>query len=79
VTRMSESKTRSVVAIGDRCVIPAKAGIQVSAAAMTERKLGPGLRRGDGQFVIPAKAGIQVSKAAMTNRKLGPGLRRGDD
>ena len=26
---MSESQTRSVAAIGDSCVIPAKAGIQV--------------------------------------------------
>jgi hypothetical protein len=28
VTRMSKSKTRSVVAIGYGCVIPAQAGIQ---------------------------------------------------
>ena len=76
---MSESETRSVVAIGNSRVIPAKAGIQVAVAAMTRQHLGPGLRRGDGSFVIPAKAGIQVSVATMTRQHLGAGLRRGDD
>jgi hypothetical protein len=57
---MSESETRSVVAIGNSRVILAKAGIQVSVAAMTRQHLGPGLRWGDGSFVIPAKAGIQL-------------------
>jgi hypothetical protein len=30
MTHLSKSKTRSVAAIGDKCVIPAKAGIHVS-------------------------------------------------
>jgi hypothetical protein len=32
VTQLTESQTRSVAAIGDSCVIPAKAGIQCYAA-----------------------------------------------
>ena len=44
---------------GPKCVIPAKAGIQVCDVCDEQLKLGPGLRRGDGDSVIPAKAGIQ--------------------
>jgi len=34
MTQMSESETHSVAAIGNSCVIPAKAGIQVATGAM---------------------------------------------
>src|SRR5438477_4464643 len=44
VTHPSESKTRSVAAIGDGCVIPAKAGIQVATVLRMRPKLGLGLR-----------------------------------
>jgi hypothetical protein len=58
VTQTSKSKTRRVAAIGNGCVIPAKAGIHFAAvksqwipafAGMTDQ----------GASVIPAKAGIQ--------------------
>jgi hypothetical protein len=76
---MSESEARSVAAIGNSRVIPAKAGIQFTMGALARRQLGPGLRRGDARSVIPAKAGIQFTMCVMAQRQLGPGLRRGDD
>jgi hypothetical protein len=48
VTQLSKSKMRSVAAIGDSCVIPAKAGIQVW------------IDRESGDPAVPANAGIQV-------------------
>jgi hypothetical protein len=56
VTQLSESQTRSVAAIGNSCVIPAKAGIQVAVVI----KNGLPLPRDRRVAVIPAKAGIQV-------------------
>src|SRR5205085_3722253 len=41
VTQLSESETRSVAAIGNSCVIPAQAGIQVSMLMQERYKLGP--------------------------------------
>jgi len=57
---MSESETRSVVAIGNSRVIPAKAGIQILTAEVTRLQLDAGLRRGDDICVIPASSGIHV-------------------
>jgi glycosyltransferase A (GT-A) superfamily protein (DUF2064 family) len=59
VTQPSKSKTRSVAAIGNGCVIPAKAGIQVDFAQPSKSKTRSVAAIGSG-CVIPAKAGIQV-------------------
>jgi len=48
MTRMSDSKTRSVAAIGNSRVIPAKAGIQ--------RRCGGRLTRGFADLIIPIDA-----------------------
>jgi hypothetical protein len=58
VTNPSKSKTRSVAAIGDGFVIPAKAGIQCRSVGASKSKTRSVVAIGDG-FVIPAKAGIQ--------------------
>jgi hypothetical protein len=52
MTQLSESKRRSLAAIGDICVIPAQAGIQIGRLTHSgKRKLGPGsvtkMSRGD--------------------------------
>jgi hypothetical protein len=54
-----KSKTRSVAAIGNGCVIPAKAGIQVDLAQPRKSETRSVAAIGNG-CVIPAKAGIQV-------------------
>ena len=41
----------------DKYVIPAKAGIQFAASLPQLCNLGPGLRRGDPNYVVPADAG----------------------
>jgi hypothetical protein len=70
---MSKSKRRSLAAIGNSRVIPAKAGIQVNSSKSKRCSLAAiGNSR-----VIPAKAGIQVECVAI-DFNLGPGLRRGD-
>ena len=54
MTQLSESQRRSLAAIGDSCVIPAKAGIQRRFRVIPAH---PGIQR---RFrVIPAHAGIQ--------------------
>ena len=70
---MSKSKRRSLAAIGNSRVIPAKAGIQVNSS---KRKVRSAAAIGYG-CVIPAQAGIQVERMAI-HFNLGPGLRRGD-
>jgi hypothetical protein len=54
VTHPSKSKTRSVAAIGNGCVIPAQAGIQCLSSKSKTRSVAA---IGNG-CVIPAKAGI---------------------
>ena len=55
MTQLSKSKTRRVAAIGDGCVIPGerKRG-SGSNWGGENRRLGPGLRRGD-DVVIPGE------------------------
>jgi hypothetical protein len=55
----SKSKTRSVAAIENGCVIPAKAGIQVDLAQPRKSETRSVAAFGS-SCVIPAKAGIQV-------------------
>ncbi len=55
MTHPSKSQTRSVAAIGDGCVIPAQAGIQIHSSKSQTRSVAA---IGDG-CVIPAQAGIQ--------------------
>jgi hypothetical protein len=57
VTNPSKSKTRSVAAIEDGFVIPAKAGIQRRSFGAPKSKTRSVAAIGDG-FVIPAEAGI---------------------
>ena len=69
MTHPSKSKTRSVVAIGYGCVIPAEAGIQrrLKRTALSAKRTGlatnatgfPLARERRRGYVIPAEAGIQ--------------------
>jgi tetrahydrodipicolinate N-succinyltransferase len=56
VTHPSKSKTRSVAAIGNGCVIPAKAGIQGRSTSKSKTRSVAAI--GNGCFIL-AKAGIR--------------------
>ena len=54
---MSKSKTRSVAAIGNSCVIPAEAGIQLLVKSKSKTRSVAAIGN---SCVIPAEAGIQL-------------------